>query len=325
MSFGFYGFRNHFIAAEGPTINAGNALIFHNSAFFRSETSYADRADPVLDLEIPLVKVGTPVSFRVTGSDPGSGPAFLGLAYGWVMYHYADLRTSPNTFTCQYDWTPKEPLAIGTYAADAFLLDRTSLRTYRSAPFRVVPSIPPVAPPPKLDASEVVFVEDGLPAGTKSFGGSWCWNPTYRASGAKGLVHPTDGNPRTQVFFLDSPTKLPIAAGDVLTAYVYIAPGEVPDMLAITWFKVPWGWSTSAYWGADQLVDWDKSRPPRVRIGDVPKAGGWVRLEVPASAVGLEGVSLQGLGLSAFKSGAIFKSGTLFWDRMGKRPRAGSH
>ena len=318
MSFGFYGFRNHFIATDGPTINRGNALIFDNSAFFRSETSYSDSADPVVDFEIPLVQVGKPIPFRVSGSDSESGPAFLGLAYGWVMYHYADLRARGKTFTYNYDLTPSQPLTVGTYAADAFLLDRTSLRTYRSAPFRVVPSIPPVPPPPDLDPKEVVFVEDELPAGTKSCGGTWSWNSTYKASGAKGLVHPTDGNPRTQVFFLDSPTKFPVVAGDLLTAYVCIAPGEVPDMLAITWFKDPWGWSTSAYWGADQLVDWDGSRPPRVRIGDVPKAGRWVRLAVPASAVGLEGTSLRGLGLSVFKSGAVFKSGTVFWDRIGK-------
>lgn len=164
-------------------------------------------------------------------------------------------------------------------------------------------------------------MEDGLPEGTKSSGGAWYWNPTYKASGSKGLVHPTEGNPRTQVFFLDSPTKWPVMAGDLLTAYVYLAPGEVPDMLAITWFKVPSGWSTTAYWGADQLVDWDRSRPPRIRAGDVPKPGSWVRLTVPASQVGLEGISLQGLGLSAFKSGAVFKSGTLFWDRLGKVAR----
>jgi len=324
MSFGFYGFRNHFIAANGPTICAGNALIFNNSAFFRSETSYSDKADPVVEFEFPLVKVGTPISFRVSGSDSESGPAFLGLTYGWVMYHYADLRAAGKTFTYNYDWTPPKPLPIGTYGADVFLLDRTSLRTYRSAPFRVVPSIPPVPPAPDLHPNEAVFIEDALPAGTKSFGGTWYWNSTYKASGAKGLVHPTEGNPRTQVFFLDSPTKFPIATGDLLTAYVYIAPGEVPDMLAITWFKAPSGWSTSAYWGADQLVDWDKSRPPRVRAGDVPKAGGWVRLAVPASAVGLEGVSLLGLGLSAFKSGAVFKSGTVFWDRIGKVPGGGA-
>lgn len=323
MSFGFYGFRNHFIAADGPVIGPGNALIFENSAFFRSEKSYSDKADPVVDLEIPLVKVGDPVHCRVTGSDGDSGPAFLGLAYGWVMHRYADLRKGEKNFTYNHDLTLTPPLPIGTYGADAFLLDRTSLRTYRSAPFRVVPSIPPVPPPPELDAGEIVFVEDGLPEGTKSFGGTWYWNPAYKASGAKGLVHPTDGNPRTQVFFLDSPTKFPVVADDVLTAYVYVAPGEAPDMLAITWFKDAGGWSTSAYWGDDQLVDWDKSRPPRVRIGDVPKAGAWVRLAAPAAAVGLEGASLRGLGLSAFKSGAVFKSGTLFWDRIGKAPRRG--
>lgn len=130
MSYGFYGFRNHFLGTNGPTISRGNALIFRNSAFFRSETSYTDRADPVLQLEIPLVQVGQPIPFQVTGSDAGSGPAFLGLAYGWVMHHYVDLSTRHgHGFSDTYELTLKPPLAIGTYAADAFLLDRTSLRT----------------------------------------------------------------------------------------------------------------------------------------------------------------------------------------------------
>ena len=46
-------------------------------------------------------------------------------------------------------------------------------------------------------------------------------------------------------------------------------------------------------------------------VSDLPAAGSWVRLEVPASAVGLEGKSATGMGFTLF-------DGRASWDRAGK-------
>src|ERR1043166_3866657 len=46
-------------------------------------------------------------------------------------------------------------------------------------------------------------------------------------------------------------------------------------------------------------------------MGPLPAAGQWVRLEVPASQVGLEGSILKGMDFSAH-------GGSVTWDRAGK-------
>ena len=51
------------------------------------------------------------------------------------------------------------------------------------------------------------------------------------------------------------------------------------------------------------------------RIGDVPASGSWVKLSIPAATLGIT-ASQQYLNLAVRSYG----TGTLFWDRMGKKP-----
>ena len=70
-------------------------------------------------------------------------------------------------------------------------------------------------------------------------------------------------------------------------------------------------WEHRAYWGANNLpwgVDGTNSRR---YMGPLPAAGSWVKLEVPASLVGLEGYTLHGMAFSMWGRGAT-------WDRAGK-------
>lgn len=71
------------------------------------------------------------------------------------------------------------------------------------------------------------------------------------------------------------------------------------------------GWEHRAYWGAN-LIGWGADGTnSRRHMGPLPAAGQWVRLEVPASAVGLEGQVVHGLALTLY-------NGRAAWDKVGK-------
>ena len=50
-------------------------------------------------------------------------------------------------------------------------------------------------------------------------------------------------------------------------------------------------------------------------MGPLPAAGGWVKLEVPASAVGLEGKAAHGMAFTLY-------GGRAAWDKAGKTSAA---
>jgi hypothetical protein len=48
-------------------------------------------------------------------------------------------------------------------------------------------------------------------------------------------------------------------------------------------------------------------------MGSLPAAGQWIRLEVPANLVGLEGRTVNGMAFTLF-------GGRATWDHVGKKP-----
>jgi hypothetical protein len=74
-------------------------------------------------------------------------------------------------------------------------------------------------------------------------------------------------------------------------------------------------WEHRAYWGQD-YIGWGSpgvTHPSRYYMGALPSLGKWVRLEVPAALVGLEGRTLNGMAFTLY-------GGKATWDRAGKRP-----
>jgi hypothetical protein len=103
--------------------------------------------------------------------------------------------------------------------------------------------------------------------------------------------------------------------GDSLYTYIYLDPQTPPDEVMLQWWEADNGWEHRAYWGSDQIQWGDPSHSPASRafmgpIGfDWP--GQWVRLEVPAAAVGLEQVVVQGFAFT-------LHNGKASWDYTGK-------
>src|SRR5437870_4780959 len=147
------------------------------------------------------------------------------------------------------------------------------------------------APPP-----EEVWVEDSIPTGgiAGGSGEGWNWigsNPApYSGSAAHqsnivaGLHHH---------YFYSATQTLHVNPGDKLFGYVYLDPGNVPSELMLQWSDGS-AWH-NAYWGADNITT-----VARTFMGALPATGQWVRLEVAASALGLEGKTLSGMAFDAY-------------------------
>lgn len=107
-----------------------------------------------------------------------------------------------------------------------------------------------------------------------------------------------------QHFFTGADTKLNVGAGDVLIASVYLDPANLPSELLIQWNDGTW--DHRAYWGTN-LIGFPGDGTERQRyMGPLPPAGQWVRLEVPASLVGLENQTVRGFAFALFNGRATF-------------------
>jgi hypothetical protein len=95
----------------------------------------------------------------------------------------------------------------------------------------------------------------------------------------------------------------------VLFAHVYLDPKDPPKEIMLQWHTS--GWLHRAYWG-ENAIPWGRDNSSeRHRIGDLPKTGEWVRLEVPVSAVGIApGSAIVGWAFTQ-------QGGTAYWDTAG--------
>jgi len=100
-----------------------------------------------------------------------------------------------------------------------------------------------------------------------------------------------------------------VQAGDTLYAYVYLDPDNPPSQVMLQWN--PGGtWERRAYWGANLIPFGVDGTDSRRYMGPLPVTGQWVRLEVPASLVGLEGAEITGMAFTLY-------DGRATWDQAG--------
>lgn len=169
----------------------------------------------------------------------------------------------------------------------------------------------------KPSTDDTVWVEDSLPAGARALGDaeSWNWIDTNPAPLSGALAHQSNLAAGIHQHYFDSATDtLAIKAEDTLFAYVYLDPTNPPTEVMLQWNDGTW--DHRAYWGTNNIgwgVDGTESRS---RMGPLPVAGQWVRLEVPAKQVGLEGKIINGMAFTLF-------DGRATWDRAGKASRTG--
>jgi hypothetical protein len=166
----------------------------------------------------------------------------------------------------------------------------------------------------EAERADYVWIDDAVPAGGRTpAGGSvnLAWDfvgpPHPVHSGGKSLR--LTGQGLKQLVVEGAAPGLRVGEGDRLFAHVYLDPQDPPKEVMLQWHSD--AWRHRAYWGED-LIPWGKDNSPeRRRLGPLPKAGGWVRLEVEAAKVGVTpGTVLTGWAFTQH-------GGTAYWDRAG--------
>ncbi len=153
-------------------------------------------------------------------------------------------------------------------------------------------------------AEKVAWVEEGLdPAG--ALGKGWDWLG----------VAPYPGETMTARYFSGTSEPLQLDAGDRLYIDVCFDPAAPSSELMLQW--ISFDAEHRAYWGKN-FIDWgEEGTEARYHAGPLPGAGDWVRLEVAAEAVGLEGEQVSGVSV-------ILLNGRCFGRGLGKISAAGN-
>jgi hypothetical protein len=162
---------------------------------------------------------------------------------------------------------------------------------------------------------EYVWIDDELPRGAKPQGDSpWKFvakkdGPVF--SGERASTRTADAV--SQHFFTDAAPGLRIGDGDKLFAYAFLDAANPPKTIMLQFNDGTW--EHRAIWGEDLIPFGGGNTPGHRLIGKLPEAGGWVRLEIDASHVGLaSGSVLNGWAFSQY-------GGTVSWDKAGVMTR----
>jgi hypothetical protein len=112
-----------------------------------------------------------------------------------------------------------------------------------------------------------------------------------------------------QHYFYQATATLSVGTGDTLFAYVYLDPANPPTEVMLQFYDGTF--EHRAYWGANQIPFGADNTASKRYMGPLPATGQWVRLEVPASQVALEGKVLNGIAFTLY-------GGRATWDTAGK-------
>ena len=111
-----------------------------------------------------------------------------------------------------------------------------------------------------------------------------------------------------QHYFIGATAPLKVNYLGTLFAMVFLDPDNPPNEVMLQWHS-PTGW-VRAYWGAN-LIPWGtNATPDRAYMGLLPPTGEWVRLEVPAQAIGISSpssaVSMDGMAFTLYGGRAVW-------------------
>ena len=144
-----------------------------------------------------------------------------------------------------------------------------------------------------------IWFDGKLPEGAKPDAG-WQWLPSVLG---KSQVHTQPAVPGAYGHaFADATTPFAVKMGERLTAEVFVDPQYPPEAIMLQWQDENGSWEHRAFWGADKIPFGQPGTASRFSMGPIPSEwlGKWVQLEVPVTAVGLEGKSLRGMAFTLF-------------------------
>ena len=247
-------------------------------------TAWKPTTTATINVPTGVAPVGVPVTLSLNTSG-------INVAGARILW---EARDQQPDFGSTYTITPKYS---GTQWVDAEITWPDGRRMYATGSF-------------SANATLVNWVDDALPLGATPNGNEpWTWvtSPTPKL-GTKAHQSTLAAGLHEHAFQYAS-IPMEVATGDTMFVWVYLDPSNVPEQLMLSWNDG--SWEHRAFWGADKISYGTLGTASRYRVGNLPAAGQWVKLEVPASAVGLQGSKIHGMSFSAF-------GGRVTWDATGK-------
>jgi hypothetical protein len=157
------------------------------------------------------------------------------------------------------------------------------------------------------------WVRGAVPAGAilhSSGGDAWTWTTSEPASHSGFPLHQSSlSSGLHEHSFAGTSDPLSVETGDILYAWVFLDPAHPPTEIMLAWNDGA-SWEHRAFWGGDSVTYGRDGSAGRHYAGPLPPGGKWVRLQVPASAVGLERATVNGMGFSIV-------DGKAAWDEAG--------
>ncbi len=293
------------------TVNSTAAYTVDSSVTATVTIADNDTTNPPADTTAPTVAITQPsgnasvsgISVAVTANASDN----VGVAGVQFQLDGANLSGEITTLPATQYWNT-------TFAADG--LHRLSAIARDAAGNRATSAVVSVTvnnsgsttnPPPV-----VVWLDDEIPyGGTPSADGgdSWNWVSSNPAPFAGSVAHQSTGTENQEHMFSHAWVTLPVNTNDVLFTHIYINPTNRPLQIMLQWNDNTW--EHRAYWGASINTYGVEGSASRRYMGPLPPAGQWVRLEVPAKAVALEGSVLKGMAFTLV-------GGQATWDYAGK-------
>jgi hypothetical protein len=156
------------------------------------------------------------------------------------------------------------------------------------------------------------WIGGSLPAGaiaTSDGGDSWNWVSADLAPESGTLAAQTNvALGLHELSFTGSTTAaMRVYSGDSLFEWIYLNSANPPSEVLVAWYDGS-SWEHRAYWGANSISYGTNKTTGRYYAGPLPAAGAWAKLQIPASAVGLEGAAVSGMDLSLYNGGVTWSA-----------------
>lgn len=168
----------------------------------------------------------------------------------------------------------------------------------------VVPAEPQVAPLP-TEAEETVWIDDAVPSDATT-AGTWKWDTAIKFSGTSSHTNEAQEGVQEHSFKSQTPVSLP--TNSAIVQYVYLDPATPPKGIMLKLYLAN-GEELGTYWEGEEEVFAGVVNYETTWYMDVlPQPGRWIRLEVIAEELGIEGESLVGMSF-------ITADGKAYWDK----------
>jgi hypothetical protein len=158
---------------------------------------------------------------------------------------------------------------------------------------------------PWEDRQEINWFSDELPEGAEAVE-PWQWTDERYADGQQSHVQTAVNF--EQHSFRNATDTLDPKPGDIIRTWVLLDPCNPPRQIMLR-FREGSNWKYAAYWGENLIGVGTDGTSSRVRIGPLPRAGQWARLDVPAALLGMQNSTIGGMAFAQW-------NGRVWYDRV---------